>query len=54
MRFKVEGWRKEDLELKIKDGGLWIEDRPSRFEDFIVPHQHLIRIFWFIHCRESR
>ena len=42
------------LELKIEDGGLWIEDRPSRLEDFIMPHQHLIHIFWFIHCRESR
>ena len=41
-------------ELKIEDGGLWIEDRPSRFEDFIMPHQHLIHIFRFIHCRESR
>ena len=24
----------EDLEFKIEDGGLWIEDRHSRFEDF--------------------
>ena len=24
----------EDLNVKIKDGGLWIEDRHSRFEDF--------------------
>ena len=42
------------VELKIEDGGLWIEDRYSRFEDFIMPHQHLIHIFLFILCRESR
>ena len=41
------------VELKIEDGGLWIEDRSSRFQDFIMPHQHLIHIFLFIHCRES-
>ena len=35
------------LELKI-------EDRPSKFEDVIMPTQHLIHIFRFIHCRESR
>ena len=44
----------EDLEIKIEDGGLWIEDRPSRFEDLIVPHQHLMHLFLFILCRESR
>ena len=54
MRFKVGGWRKEDLELKIKDGGLWIEDRHSRFEDLIMPHQLLIHVFLFILCRKSR
>ena len=47
-------WRMKHLVLKIEDGGLWIEDRPSRFEDFIMPHQHLIHIFRFIHCRELR
>ena len=41
------------LEIKIEDGWLWIKDRPSRFEDFIMPHQHLIHIFLSIHCRES-
>ena len=41
------------LEWKFEDGGLWMEDRPSRFEDFIMPHQHLIHIFLFIHCHES-
>ena len=41
------------LKLKIENGGLWIENRPSRFEDFITPHQHLIHAFLFIHCRES-
>ena len=42
------------LELRIEDGGLWIEDRLSRFGDFIMPHQHLIYIFQFIHHRELR
>ena len=42
------------LELKIEDEGLWNEDMPSKFEDFIMPHQHLIHIFLFIHCRELR
>ena len=41
------------LEWKIEDEGIWNEDRPSRFEDFIMPHQHLIHKFLFIHCRES-
>ena len=27
----------EDLEIKIEDEGLWIEDRHSRFEDLITP-----------------
>ena len=40
-------------EWKIEDGELWIEDRPSRLEDFIMPHQHLIHIFLFIHSRKS-
>ena len=44
----------EDLEIKIEDGGLWIEDRHSRFEDLIMPHQHLIHVVLFIVCRESR
>ena len=30
----------EDLEIKNEDGGLWIEERHSRFEALIVPHQH--------------
>ena len=25
-----------------EDGGLWIEDMQSRFEDSIIQHQHLI------------
>ena len=41
----------EHLEFKIEDGWLWIEDRSSRFEDFIMPHQHLI--FLSVHCRKS-
>ena len=27
----------EDLEFKIEDGGLWIENRPLNIEDFIMP-----------------
>ena len=42
------------LEFKIEDGGLWIEERPLRIEDFIMPHQQLIHIFLFIHCRKIR
>ena len=44
----------EDLEFKIEDGGLWIGDRHSIFEDSIMPHQYLIHIFLFILCHESR
>ena len=44
----------EDLEFKIEDGGLWIEDRHSRFEGSIMPHLHLTHKFLFILCRESR
>ena len=44
----------KDLELKIEDGGLWIEDRHSRFEDSIMPQKHLIHIFPLILCCESR
>ena len=40
--------------IQNKDGGLGIDDRCSRFMDLIMPHQHLIHIFLFIHCRESR
>ena len=44
----------EDLGLKIEVQWLWIEDRQSRFEDSIMPHQYSIRIFLFVLCRESR
>ena len=44
----------EDLGLKIEVEGLWIEDRQSRFEDSIMPHQHLIHMFLFFLCRKSR
>ena len=44
----------EDLELKIEDKELWIEDVQSRFEDSIVPNQHSIHILLVILCRESR
>ena len=41
----------EDLKFQIGDGGLWIEDRYSRFQDLIMPHQHLKCVFLFILCR---
>ena len=44
----------EDFEFKIEDRGQWIEDRQSRFEDSIMPHQHLTHLFLLIVCRESR
>ena len=44
----------EHLGFKIEVEGLWIEDRQSRFEDSIMPHQHLINIILFVLCRESR
>ena len=48
---------KEDL--RLEDGewrflGLKIENKQSRFEDFIRPHQHLMHMFFFVLCRESR
>ena len=52
--FEIEGWRMDDLEFKIEDAGLWIEDRHSRFEDLIMQHQDLMHIFLFSLCRESR
>ena len=44
----------EDLEFKIEDGGLWIEDRHSKFEDSIKPHLKLTHTFLFIFCHKSR
>ena len=44
----------EDLEFKNEDGGLWIEDRNSKFNDSIKPHLHLTHVFLFILCRKSR
>ena len=44
----------EDLEDKIEDGGLWIEDWQYRLKDSIMPHQHLICMILFVLCRESR
>ena len=35
----------ENLEIKIEDEGLWIEDRHSKFEDLIMSHLHLKHIF---------
>ena len=43
----------EHLGFKIEVEELWIEDRQSRFEDSIMPHQHLIHMFLFVLCRES-
>ena len=40
----------EDLEIKLEDGGLRIEDRHSRFEDLIMSHLHLTHVFLFIFC----
>ena len=44
----------EDLGLKIEVEWLWIEDKQSKFEDSIMPHQHLIHMFLLVLCRESR
>ena len=43
----------EHLGFKIEVKWLWSEDRQSRFEDSIIPPQHLIHMFLFILCRES-
>ena len=43
----------EDLGLKIEVEGLRTEDRQKRFEDSIMPHQHLIHMFLFVLCCES-
>ena len=43
----------EDLELKIEERELWIEDVQSRLEDSIVTHQHSIHILLVILCRKS-
>ena len=47
-------WEMRLDQWKIEDGGLWIENRPTRFQDFIMPHQYSIHIFLFIHCRKIR
>ena len=44
----------EDLGFKMEVKRLWIEDRHSKLEDSIMPQQHLIHTFLFVHCRESR
>ena len=43
----------EDLGLKIDVDWLWIEERQLRFDDSIIPHQYLIYMLLFVHCRES-
>ena len=54
MRFEEVGWGMEDLEFKIENEGLWIEDRQSRFEDLLLSKQHLIDVFLFNLCCKSR
>ena len=44
----------EDFRFKIEVEGLLIEDMQSRFEDSIMPHPHLMHMFLFVLCRESR
>ena len=44
----------EHLGFKTEVEGLWIEDRQSRFKDSISPHHHLIDMFLYVLCRESR
>ena len=43
----------DNLGLKIEVEGPWIEDRQSKFEDFIMPHQYSIHMFLFVLCLES-
>ena len=44
----------EDLGLKIEVKGLWNEDRQTKFEDSIMPHQYnIIHMFLFVLCRKS-
>ena len=44
----------EHLVFKNEVEGLLIEERQSRFEDYIMPHKHLIHMPLFVLCRESR
>ena len=44
----------EHLGFKIEVEGLCIEDRQSRFQDSIMPHQHLLHMILFVICRELR
>ena len=44
----------EHLGFKIEVEGLRIVDSQSRFEDSIMPHQHLTHMLLFVLCRESR
>ena len=39
----------EDLEFKIEDGGQWIEDRHSRFEDFTCAAPTFDKHILFVH-----
>ena len=43
-----------DLGLKIEVEWLRIEDRQLRFEGSITSHQHLMHMFLFVLCHESR
>ena len=45
----------EDLEVKIEDGGLWIENTHSRYADFDRTTPTFdTHIYLFILCRELR
>ena len=44
----------EHLGVIIEVEGLWIEDSQSRFEDSIMPLQHLLHMLLFVLCCESR
>ena len=45
--------KNEDLEFRNEAGGLWIEDRQSRFEDFTMLPPQLIQIILVVLCRET-
>ena len=36
------------LRFNNEAGVLWIEDRQTRFEEFIMLHPHIIQIFSFV------
>ena len=42
------------LRFRNEAGGLWIEDRQTRFEEFTIIHPHLIQMLLVILYCESR